>query len=129
MTWRDEYVAAVEAENEVLRDRIETLESLLGLTFDYPPILGLTGQEGRLFRFLVSRDVLTKDAALTCLYSHRPDGDEAEAKIVDVLIYKLRRKLKPFGIAISTQWGIGYFMTNEAKAAVALLMPKRKVAA
>ena len=128
MTLRDEYVAKIEEENELFRERILELESLLGMTFDTPPILGLTGHESRLLGFLISRDIVTKEAAMTCLYGHRPDGDAPEIKIVDVFICKLRKKLKIFGIDIKTQWGVGYFMAKSAKDSVAALLPN-KVAA
>jgi two-component system cell cycle response regulator CtrA len=128
MTLRDDYVAAVESENEQLRERIAELEGLLGMTFPYPPILGLTGSEGRMLGFLLSRDCVTRDALMVCLYGHRPASDETEIKIVDVFICNLRKKLKPFGIDIKTQWGTGYYMTKEAKDAVAALLPKSEAA-
>lgn len=36
------------------------------------------------------------------------EADEAEIKIVDVFVCKLRRKLKPLGLEIGTARGLGY---------------------
>jgi two-component system, cell cycle response regulator CtrA len=127
MTLRDDYVAAVEAENEQLRERVQQLEELLGLSFESPPILGLTQREGALFGLLLSREFLTKEAIMVGLYGLMPGADEVEIQIVDVFTCKLRKKLKPFGIAIETSWGRGYYMTAEAKAAAKALMPKPRV--
>lgn len=48
-------------------------------------------------------------------------GDEAEIKIVDVYICKLRKKLRPFSIEVVTVWGTGYQLTP---ASIVLLREK-----
>lgn len=58
--------------------------------------------------------VLSKEAAMTCLYSLRP-GDQPDIKIVDVWICKIRRKLKPLGLRIDTSWGRGYALAVDRK--------------
>jgi DNA-binding response OmpR family regulator len=69
----------------------------------------LPAQEMELLALLakVFPRVLTKEAALDHLYQLDPDG-EAEMKIVDVLICKIRRKVEPLGLRIDTQWGRGF---------------------
>jgi hypothetical protein len=70
---------------------------------------GLTGSEARVFGCLLERENASKDAIMATLY--RDDGrDEAEIKIVDVFICKIRKKVRPFGIEITTLWGAGYAM-------------------
>jgi hypothetical protein len=54
---RDDYVAAVEAENDTLRARIAALEDLLGMTVEAPLAFGLTGQETKLFGLLLKREL------------------------------------------------------------------------
>lgn len=50
----------------------------------------------------------TKEQLMTDLYWLRTDNDEPDAKIVDVLICKIRRKLKLIGVEIQTIRGKGY---------------------
>jgi two-component system cell cycle response regulator CtrA len=118
----------VERENELLRERIVQLEAML-MGNELPPIeFGLTGSEGRVFGMLMQRTHATKDALMAALY--RDLGkDEAELKIVDVFICKLRRKLKPFGIQIVTRWGNGYEMPAASKQLVREMMPATSEAA
>ncbi|GAB4071727.1 helix-turn-helix domain-containing protein [Ancylobacter sonchi] len=98
---------ALEAENERLRQRVDQLETALGTDFIVPVEWRLTVSEARCVGVLLKRDVATKDAIMAALY--RADGrEEADIKIADVFICKIRKKLKPFGIAIETRYGIGW---------------------
>ena len=76
--------------------------------------LHLTGKEFAILELLVLRRgmVLTKDAFLNHLYGGM---DEPEAKIIDVFICKLRKKLQAAGAPeiISTVWGRGYTIHEE----------------
>lgn len=117
-------IAALEEDNERLRERVQTLEDALGITpFLTPVEWRLTGSETRLFGHLLARDVATKASIMSALYEPGVN-DEPEIKIVDVFVCKLRKKLAPFGIEIATLWGMGYRMTAEAKdKARALISP------
>lgn len=42
-------------------------------------------------------------------------GVRADTKIVQVQMSHLRRKLKPFGVEINTQWGYGYWLSAETR--------------
>ena len=117
MTVRDHYVAKLEEENDILREKVIRLESELGMRALTPLVFGLTGQEGRLFGMLMKREVVNRHAAMDALYGDRPDGDEADIKIVDVYICKIRKKLERFEIAIELVRGQVYRMTGEAKVA------------
>ncbi|MET4683702.1 helix-turn-helix domain-containing protein [Brevundimonas faecalis] len=98
-----------------LEDRIQELEAAMGLCVLPPLEWGLTHSEARLLGALLERELLTKDAAMAVLYRDR-GADEPEIKIVDVLVCKARKKLKPFGIEIGTRWGVGYFIAPAHKA-------------
>jgi two-component system cell cycle response regulator CtrA len=126
MSLRDEYVLALERQNEALQEHILNLEAALGIQIETPLELDLTSQESALLGLLLKRDIVTKELAMTAFYGLRADGEEPEIKIIDVLIHKLRRKLKSYGIAIATKWGQGWWMTAEAKAIIRGMM---KVAA
>ena len=117
----------VEVENEMLREQIAKLELLLGMQAAAPIEFRLTGKEEGVFGVLMAREIATKEMVMFALYSSL-GKDEAEPKIVDVFICKIRRKLKPFGIDIKTVWGKGYYLTPEAKRSVKELTTARLAA-
>lgn len=127
MTLRDEFVIALEAENELLREKVIALEEILGLRIETPLVLGLTSHEAKMFGILLKRELVTKEAAMAALYGDRPNG-EVEIKIVDVFVCKARKKLKPFGIEIETVWGRGYRMPQTSKAIAAALLEQARAA-
>lgn len=108
-------VAMLVAENAILRDRVATLERDAGLHVRLPPGLGLTPHEARIFLSLLKRDVCSKEQLLNAAYDLLHDGDLPGIKIIDVFICKIRKKLKPHGISISTIWGQGYYLDAEAR--------------
>lgn len=75
----------------------------------------LTGKEYAILELLMLRKgvVLTKEMFLNHLYGGM---DEPEAKIIDVFICKLRKKLAGYGAddLITTVWGRGYMMRDPA---------------
>jgi len=75
----------------------------------------LTGKEYAILELLMLRKgiVLTKEMFLNHLYGGM---DEPEAKIIDVFICKLRKKLAGYGAGdlITTVWGRGYMMRDPA---------------
>jgi two-component system cell cycle response regulator CtrA len=79
----------------------------------------LTGKEYAILELLMLRKgiVLTKEMFLNHLYGGM---DEPEAKIIDVFICKLRKKLANFGAGdlIVTVWGRGYMMRDPTKSTV-----------
>lgn len=101
-------LSTLRAENESLRAHIEYLETLLAPAAWTPPgEWGLTATESKMFMALLGGRLVSKEMLLSRLYFDRAD-DAPEIKIVDVYICKLRRKLRPFGVAILTEWGAGY---------------------
>ena len=69
---------------------------------------GLTKMEARLMRALTEKPgrMVSKSALMDAMYFDRPH--EAEPKIVDVLVCKIRRKIKGGPWLIETVWGQGY---------------------
>jgi two-component system cell cycle response regulator CtrA len=113
----DARIEALEAEVERLQARIEQLEEAAGIRFVTPLEWRLTPAEMRVFGVLMARELATKDAIMAALY--RDTGrDEAEIKIVDVLVCKIRAKLRAFDVSIQTVWGQGYRLTPPTKAKV-----------
>lgn len=72
----------------------------------------LTRTEAKFFACLWDRfpRVQTKVAISDWIYDGGFAGDPG-IKIVDVWVCKLRRKLRPLGIGIKTEWGMGYALT------------------
>ncbi|MBD9372094.1 helix-turn-helix domain-containing protein [Rhizobium sp. ARZ01] len=100
------------SENEILRERIRQLESALCPDSVRVPVEWLlTSSEAKVFAHLASRDFCTRESILLSMYSDRVD-EAPEPKIVDVFICKLRRKVKPFGVAIDTIWGRGWSLQD-----------------
>lgn len=126
MTLRDDLVAKLEEENDDLRARVRMLEELSGVNFEAPPQFGLTKNETVIFGLLLKNKVVMRSSMMLALYMHKQD--EADIKIVDVWVCKIRRKLKPYGIEIGTQWGQGYFLTTDAKALAQSLLDQAKAA-
>ena len=123
----DARVEALEAENERLRDELEHLKESLGMHFVAPIEWGLTSSETKIFGRLLKPGVATKAAMMATLY--RDVGcDEAEIKIVDVFVCRLRKKLKPWGLTILTVWGLGYEMPEESRARFRREYPERAAA-
>ncbi len=84
-------------------------------SYDERPV-SLTGKEFSILELLALRkgQVLTKDAFLNYLYGGM---DEPDAKIIDVFICKLRKKLQTVGgnNLINTVWGRGYILQEGAR--------------
>ena len=115
-------VADLRRENERLRDRLEELEGLLGVSRPLPPVLParIGGRHWsrpacwRLLNFMIARGQVTRDGALIALRDCGADRTP-DAKIVDVWIYHLRRFLKPYGITIRTHYCFGWSLSREMK--------------
>ena len=71
--------------------------------------LGLTAAEARLTWCLVQARACTKP------YLHRMVAPEAEPKIIDVFVCKIRAKMEKFQVRIETIWGQGYTMPEDSK--------------
>jgi len=108
----------VEAENEMLRARVQDLERALhGGDIALPIEWGLTPSEARVFGVLLTKDRVSKDQMMTAMYGLRSNCDVAAEKICDVYICKLRKKLKRFEVTIHTDWGQGWRLDPRDRAA------------
>lgn len=112
-------IAELEAENYRLAERVRTLEEVLGARRSVPAAFGLTFTEAKVFGVLLEREQVSRQQMLGILYGQRPGADEPDMHVIDVFIFKVRKKVAPFGVAIGTVWGFGYRMSKENKAAVA----------
>lgn len=75
----------------------------------------VTPQQARLFLALLKRREVVRAQLHEASKSRAfgPDEEDTDKKIVDVVICKLRKKLKVFGIEIETMWAWGYGLNPE----------------
>ncbi|HWY14413.1 MAG TPA: winged helix-turn-helix domain-containing protein [Rhizomicrobium sp.] len=74
----------------------------------------LSGTEYRFFTILYERRgrIIDKGVLYDMIYAALPDCDQPDAKLVDIWVCKLRRKLRPIGVEIVTAWGRGYGLSR-----------------
>ena len=112
------------SEIERLRDRIEELEQVLGVGSDdvarYRNALGITIEQAKILGLLMRRaGTVTRASIFTVLFGARPDCDQpTDDKVIDVHVCKLRKPLRRLGVEIRPDWGFGYFITRNEKAAL-----------
>jgi DNA-binding response OmpR family regulator len=110
-------------EVEALRDALEAMRGALASDAGLKIIeIGkLTLSERLLLGLLMRRHRATKDQMMTMLYADRPD-DEPTSKILDTMICKMRKKLKPHGVEIRTIHGAGYELPPASREIIKALM-------
>jgi DNA-binding response OmpR family regulator len=79
---------------------------------------GLTKQEDLALDYIMRHDYPTRERIYHACSQDGRINAGSSPKIVDVLVSRIRNKLKKHGIRIETQWGVGYRMSNESKALV-----------
>ena len=78
-----------------------------GLVIGNGKAVNVSGKEMIILEALAARfpNVVTTDQFLDALYSGM---DEPKAKIIDVFVCRVRKKVAPLGVDIQTVWGRGY---------------------
>ena len=94
-----------------LQARIDALESLVGIdqTILLQSKFKLPLQNARLLAALAGGQPKTKEQLVSALDTGSADWCP-NSKLVHVLICRLRQKIWPFGFAVKTLWGSGYFL-------------------
>lgn len=107
------------AENQALKDQIEVLKSAMTAPVRLPREWRLTRQEDTILRHLAKRDVVRNDSFAAALFSDQIDPPSYDC--LKTYVFRLRAKLKPFGITITTVWGTGYALDDESRAKILAL--------
>lgn len=104
-------LAALEAANEALRERNAWLENeLYGRDWACPREFRLTPTERRILAALVRHSVCSKPMLLNA--AAKPGREpEADVKIVEVHVCRMRPKLAAFDIEIETLLEVGYSLS------------------
>lgn len=89
--------------------------------------LGLTPLEAAFMMVLMKRDEADKDTLHYVIETQRAlrraDNPEmTDKKMVDVIICKLRKKLKKFNVDIKTIWGRGYYIEEDGRQTIERLI-------
>lgn len=98
-------------------ERIRQLEDEQGLGFRVHPRHNFTSMEEAMLGILVSsRDVVSRDKMFSIMYGTH--NDPPEPKIFDVMMCRIRRKLRTHGVEVMTVWGRGWYMEPEDRAKI-----------
>ncbi len=108
---RKEVLSAGKSKSYLSYQRIKLDSSRFEVLID-DKVVDFTLKEYELLEFLIQHkgQALSRDVLLDRLWGFEYDGD---TRIVDVHIFKIRDKLKPYGIKIKTIRGIGYMLEDE----------------
>jgi|HubBroStandDraft_6_1064221.scaffolds.fasta_scaffold1252474_2 two-component system cell cycle response regulator CtrA len=106
-----------------LRDRVEELEGLLGTRTACPRPWRLTGREAQVFGLLMRHSVCPRERIFAAIWGY---DSEVDGKIVDVTVCHLRRKLRPLGLEIRTEYGVGYFLTPDGRRRARAMIAERE---
>ena len=102
-------------EVQFLRERVRQLEGMiLDRDFSLKSAFGLTMQEARILRCLVVRGSAVPSSIIEEVW---PDGYEPSnpERQIRVVLYHIRRKLKPAGIEIHSRSRYGYWIDDATR--------------
>ena len=114
-------VALLEVElNKVNEEEVQASQVFAGILtkLEFILLLGIARKEVAQWSYL---DNITEQNGKYDRYS----GEMHQTLRTKVAVWKMRRKLKPFGIEIKTWRGIGYYLDDENKAKLRQLMEKK----
>lgn len=105
-------------ELQLLRDRVQELEELLGLSMEQRDLMSplkLSPQQTALLGLIYRGNLIRRTAAYTSIFGARLECEQPDDKILDVQLSRLRAALKPRGITIETHRGVGWSMSSDNK--------------
>lgn len=98
------------AEMEALKEENETLRGALGINWEGPNEWGLTHMERQFVGVLMRTKVAPRERLFLALYGN--ESNPPDDKIIDIWACKVRKKLRPFGLEVRNQWGVGYYLAE-----------------
>lgn len=124
-------IGELENDLEAALLRIRDLESSTFDEYIAPLSLKMTRKENCILRLLLTRDVVSRNLAMLALYNSDYRRDPPDARIVDVFVSNVRKKLVNVPATIQTIWGTGWALSREDKDRILSLSetPARLVAA
>lgn len=114
--WRSSMMAELTNQRMMVTTLQEEVRALRGAGASdverYVGVAKLSESEAALVCAVAKHGRISKTRLYNALYALDPEGGP-EPKILDVLLCKARKKLKPYGVEIVTHWGVGVEMTRE----------------
>ena len=112
------YFAGKANELQALRDRVAELEELLGITGGDFNKLPIPPQQKSILNLLYRANgkLCSREHIYVAIFGMRPDCDQPHEKIIDTQLCRLRGYLRPHEIAISSVWGVGWFIDEDNRA-------------
>ena len=111
------------AERDEALERVHQLEAMLG-DDDWVPAEGeLTPTQRVMVMVLERRRIASKEALMLALYGER--HEMPGVRVLDTLMWGLRKRLEAHGIEIRTIWGTGWVPTLESRARLTALREAR----
>ncbi|HUZ66817.1 MAG TPA: winged helix-turn-helix domain-containing protein [Beijerinckiaceae bacterium] len=109
-----------------LEEEVRQLREQLVPPLAFPAEWRLTAVESSVLAFLFARSPhpMSKERVLAAVWGHCVDSPSE--KMVDVVVSKLRVKLKDVGIVIDTHWGNGLALSPPSRALVAQSIGDRR---
>lgn len=101
------------SELQQLRDRIDELEYLLGITGVVPEYFALEMAPARrtVLGLLIKRPLVTKEAIIIATRSGQAHKDDPNGALAICYVHHVRRFLqKRYSIKVHTAWGQGWFL-------------------
>lgn len=120
---RDDWPAGILRDNRIPDTIGKVKLENENLIFNIARLFKVTKLQAALFSVLLKRTEVIKDTLHQVIESRRkPNKEETDPKMVDVVICHLRKRLEVFGIEIETQWASGYYMTPDMRKKANLLL-------
>ena len=98
-----------------LEETIHQLKTERGDDMFLPNAFRVQKHAATLLRLLIQRGKVSRRFALERMYEFTEPPDTA-AKVLDTVAYRLRWKMRPFGITILRDYGAGYSISAEDQA-------------
>jgi DNA-binding winged helix-turn-helix (wHTH) protein len=118
-------------ENRGNRVQAEALQNEDNLRAQLSLKFKVTKQESAILAALLKRDFVTKDQLHQIMEAARPGpihNEQTAPKQIDVLMCKIRKKIKSFNIEIETIWNTGYAVSREHSEKAIQLLQLREAA-
>ncbi|WP_024517022.1 hypothetical protein [Bradyrhizobium sp. Tv2a-2] len=134
-SWPLDELSRLRIEVEALRDRVAQLEGIIGIGVDELGLLkrvipDITVMESKILNMVRARGAVPRGVLYDALYAARPDCDQPGGKGIEVAMMRVRRKIAPLGLTITTYCGSGYVMAEaDRKRLTSMMQVPQEVAA
>ena len=109
-------IAYLEKQLETLQDKYDHLLAGMGQKLRFPSAFKLTKHQEIVLGVIFTRQIAYISMIDAAMYAHKPIEIETPPhQLIKVFIYHIRKRLKPFGLSIKTNFAVGYSMSPKDK--------------